>query len=335
MTLRAVAGGSSGGMTVGTTAISGGVAYAVLREDGSQNLAASSGLLFGGAAAGTGLQIAAGTATTAVQALDLTQTWNAGGVTFTGIKLNVTNTASAAASMLIDLQRGGTSQFKVLYDGTTTATGTITGANLATTGATNANRFNANDSGVNRILLNNTVNFIDQTSAGVHAWSSTTDATGSKDTSLSRISAGALGVGTGAAGSTAGQIFATDFGKTATTLDRWTSTDRSVYISGVLEQYAAANRFSLPSGGVAGFSSTSSANGTVDTGLSRISAGVLGVGTGAAGNGQGALFFSERTAPSAPAANGVYIYAEDNGSGKTRLMALFNTGAAQQIAIEP
>jgi hypothetical protein len=31
----------------------------------------------------------------------------------------------------------------------------------------------------------------------------------------------------------------------------------------------------------------------------------------------------------------VRIYAEDNGSGKTRLMAKFPTGAAVQIAIEP
>lgn len=43
----------------------------------------------------------------------------------------------------------------------------------------------------------------------------------------------------------------------------------------------------------------------------------------------------EVTAPSAGAANTVRIYAEDNGSGKTRLMAKFHTGAAQQIAIEP
>jgi hypothetical protein len=40
-------------------------------------------------------------------------------------------------------------------------------------------------------------------------------------------------------------------------------------------------------------------------------------------------------APAAPAANKVRIYAVDNGSGKTQLMALFATGAAQQIAIEP
>jgi hypothetical protein len=41
------------------------------------------------------------------------------------------------------------------------------------------------------------------------------------------------------------------------------------------------------------------------------------------------------TAPAAPAANQVRIYAEDDGTGKTRLMALFATGVAQQIAIQP
>lgn len=44
---------------------------------------------------------------------------------------------------------------------------------------------------------------------------------------------------------------------------------------------------------------------------------------------------TEETAPSAPSSNGYRIYAEDNGSGKTRLMVKFATGAAQQIAIEP
>lgn len=39
--------------------------------------------------------------------------------------------------------------------------------------------------------------------------------------------------------------------------------------------------------------------------------------------------------PAAPPANGFVIYGEDNGSGKTRLMVRFATGAAQQIAIEP
>lgn len=58
----------------------------------------------------------------------------------------------------------------------------------------------------------------------------------------------------------------------------------------------------------------------------------IGAGTSAA---DGVLSMAEVTAPSAPAANGVYIYVEDNGAGKTRLMALFSSGAAQQLAIQP
>lgn len=54
-----------------------------------------------------------GTLTTSIPVLDATQTWNSSGVTFTGIKLNVTNTASAVGSKLVDLQLGGASQFYV------------------------------------------------------------------------------------------------------------------------------------------------------------------------------------------------------------------------------
>jgi predicted transcriptional regulator len=39
------------------------------------------------------------------------------------------------------------------------------------------------------------------------------------------------------------------------------------------------------------------------------------------------LDFSEVTAPAAPATNVVRLYAEDNGSGKTRIVAKFPTGA--------
>jgi hypothetical protein len=48
----------------------------------------------------------------------------------------------------------------------------------------------------------------------------------------------------------------------------------------------------------------------------------------------GALDIKEGAAPTA-ITDTVRLYAEDNGSGKTRLMALFPTGAAVQIAIEP
>jgi hypothetical protein len=47
------------------------------------------------------------------------------------------------------------------------------------------------------------------------------------------------------------------------------------------------------------------------------------------------LDMNEIAAPAAPSANKARIYAEDDGTGKTRLMVVFPTGAAQQIAIEP
>jgi len=78
---------------------------------------------------------------------------------------------------------------------------------------------------------------------------------------------------------------------------------------------------------------SSDASGTGDVSITRIAAGILGVRD--ASTGGGALSMIEQTAPAAPAANGCYIYAEDNGAGKTRLMAKFATGAAQQVAIEP
>ncbi len=61
-------------------------------------------------------------------------------------------------------------------------------------------------------------------------------------------------------------------------------------------------------------------------------------GTPASGRSIGfsdAIEMREMTAPGAPPANRVTIYAVDNGAGKTRLMALFPSGVAQQIAIEP
>lgn len=57
------------------------------------------------------------TITTNNPQLNATQTWNAGGVTFTGWKLNLTDTASAAASLLMDLQKASTSQFSVTKSG--------------------------------------------------------------------------------------------------------------------------------------------------------------------------------------------------------------------------
>lgn len=56
--------------------------------------------------AGKGLYLSPGTATTDVQALSATQTWNASGVAFTGLKYTITDTASAAGSLAMQILGG-------------------------------------------------------------------------------------------------------------------------------------------------------------------------------------------------------------------------------------
>jgi hypothetical protein len=62
-----------------------------------------------------------------VSMVDLAGTWNTTGAP-TAIKLNVTDTASNAASLLMDLQVGGSSRFSVNKAGTMTATALASGS---------------------------------------------------------------------------------------------------------------------------------------------------------------------------------------------------------------
>jgi hypothetical protein len=61
---------------------------------------------------------------------NLSTTWNAGATTFTAIKMNVTDTASSASSLLLDLQVGGVSRFNVNKTGTSN----FTSSNLPSAG---------------------------------------------------------------------------------------------------------------------------------------------------------------------------------------------------------
>jgi len=72
------------------------------------------------------------TGSSAVTAWSYAQTWNTSG-TPTAIKLNITDTASNAASLLADLQVGGTSKFSVAKTGTTTVQGNIIAAGSTST----------------------------------------------------------------------------------------------------------------------------------------------------------------------------------------------------------
>lgn len=67
----------------------------------------------------------ANTITTALAGaiMNFAQTWNASGLTVDAIKVNITDTASDAASSLLDLQVGGVSKFKIRKDGALMAGG--------------------------------------------------------------------------------------------------------------------------------------------------------------------------------------------------------------------
>jgi len=58
-----------------------------------------------------GATLSTGTITASTPAVDISQTWNNAGVTFTASKVNVTDTASNAASLLADWQVDGISRF--------------------------------------------------------------------------------------------------------------------------------------------------------------------------------------------------------------------------------
>lgn len=92
--------------------------------------------------------------------------------------------------------------------------------------------------------------------------------------------------------------------------------------------FGLANDVSLAWNSGAGASS-----GGNDIALKRIDVSVLGLTD--ASTGGGSLEFTELTAPAAGAANTARLYAEDNGSGKTRLVAKFADGSTAVVATQP
>lgn len=78
---------------------------------------------------------------------DMADTWNDSGTTFTAIKMDVTDTASAAGSLLMDLQVGGTSQFSVRKDG-----GLFIGPNQAPATRSDTTQAGAGSTAVNNIV---------------------------------------------------------------------------------------------------------------------------------------------------------------------------------------
>jgi len=310
--------------------------------------------------AGDILKQDSGTLTADAPALDLTQTWNNSGVTFTGVKLNVTDTASASGSLLMDLQVGGTSKFKVtkdaklrnvagIYPGATSNDGILLGAEVfkVTRGTSTQPTLTVSSvSGIHETKLSVSNKFgwtsggsdlsqdliLARDDAGILAQRNGTNPQtfriyntidGSDyERGFLKWNANVLEIGTEAGG--LGTARSCKFGNIATGEYFETNPNGTPYI------YSGGSRFTFGTY----YFGFGTASGAADVGVSRPAAGIVRVSGSASTNG-GSLEFLEQTAPAAPSANAVRIYAEDDGAGKTRLMALFPTGAAQQIAIEP
>lgn len=113
---------------------------------------------------------------------NFTDTWNDGGTTFAGIKMNVTDSASASDSKLIELEVGGADKFTVDKDGDAVVAGT-----LAVTGN----------------VAVNTDKFTVAASSGNTAVAGTLAVTGAASFTAAALSAGAtggIGYATGAGG---------------------------------------------------------------------------------------------------------------------------------------
>lgn len=221
-------------------------------------LQSSGGIAAGDSPTWTGQHTFAAGTITDTKPLGITQTWNDAADTFKGLSIAITNTASAAASKLIDALVGGTSMFSVSPTG-------VLGLRVGSAAAPTINFGTANTG-------------IFENGGGVSVSIGGTERL--------RISPGAI----------------------------------TYHFSEDLSLYTATARvnFGAPQ----------------DTRLIRSAASVLRLDATSDTVGA-ALEMHEQTAPSAPSANRVRLYAVDNGAGKTQLMALFASGAAQQVAIEP
>ncbi len=95
-------------------------------------LSSSQAVVDGGNVPAVGrLRLGGGTQTNPTEVINAAVTWNDAADTFTAWKLNVTDTASAQASKLMDLQVGGTSIVYVQKNGTISAQGVISVASWA------------------------------------------------------------------------------------------------------------------------------------------------------------------------------------------------------------
>ncbi|MFZ2149778.1 MAG: hypothetical protein WAV15_01300 [Minisyncoccia bacterium] len=241
--------------------------------------------------------IVSGTVTTSAPALSLTQTWNGAGVAFTGAVLNYTATAASTGSKYLDFQKSGSTRMS-FRDGSNTGGSAIT---LSGSGTNVGLGLSYSDVAAYAPYIYFDVYNIRANlgSVGTFGWASSSDASGASDTGLSRISAGVIGVGTGAAGSVAGTLQAANFyagtslatGSNGVYFGSDTATYRGrLYYSanGILQVLDhTSNAYADLKTGFTQLFGTSQATNSVS--LSYGGSGILQVGTGAEGSVAGTI----------------------------------------------
>ena len=249
------------------------------------------------------------TGSSATSSLSIVQTWNTTG-TPTAFDLNVTDTASNPNSLLMNLRVGGSTRFAVnKFAGLLITRGGLNGTSTILLSTANTSISFGQASGA--------ISWGGFTSAGLFIGTA-------NDAILARDAANTLAQRNGVNAQTF-NIYNTytDASNYERLALRWSGNDAiiGVQVAGTgtfrqLHHVGQTHRFFVGNSGTTfAWNIDTSGHLTAQTGV------YVGI--------------TEMTAPSAPPANGVRIFAQDNGAGKTQLMALFATGAAQQIAIEP
>ncbi len=198
-----------GDLTAGTPAATAEFLFSITGSGGSRKVTLANLFLAPTAitvtppANGTAYTVASATHTTSAPVFNGAQTWNNGATTFIGWDFQITDTASGASSLPFRI-RGGAAGTTVLF--TLSKAG---GADFAS-------------------LIRGNGGVIDNSNVGFYSDGNTSPGYvlgASRDTNLSRISAGLAAIGTGAQGSFAGSLKLTDiFTNNATYFHRTNTT---------------------------------------------------------------------------------------------------------------
>ena len=143
------------------------------------------------------LTVATQTHTASAPIINGAQTWNNAAVTFESDVIDVTDSTSAAASLIFNRKVGGVSKATIAKNGNVSSNGGFV-AGLAGVTSAIGGMFQCYDSGSPRAVFGST--YMDFANTYLARWSSGGTSAGTKDLGLSRNAAGVLEVNNGTAG---------------------------------------------------------------------------------------------------------------------------------------